>query len=785
MKRFLFFIGILALILGGAFFVFSRALQNPERIQENLIAELQDRWGLTLSFQEAAVRFAPFPVLKVSKPHLESINGAFSPLSAEEARLSFRFLPLLWGQVRVSGIQIREAAGDLWGIPLEKVHFKIKRLNSKKPAPFEWKGAGGGAVLEGKGKVLFENAGENFWKRLAFESRVSFNSFSLSQGLDERRLKFFPEPVQTSQWKGTFRLAKEGGADLAQGSVEFETQNAAGETKFLWNLEEGLVDFKRSSLKTPFGEWEGTGIFNTETGEVKEARLIGRKMILEELIRFFPSVDAWLPLDTGFSGESEFDMTLRGTWDYLAIHANWNLGPAVLTYGQVFSKPKDFPMGINFDLVLKNQSLLSGDFSTRIGETTLKGALVSADLKTGEGELTLLTNKFELKDWPSLLTSFASYQMSGSAKVLLSLKGNLTRPDQAEKMLNLTLVQASLLSAAGRGIQEATGQLDLSPLNLKIKNAALKIQGTSLKIETEIYHFAQNAQGKIQVLSAQFYPLVFLENLHALNLPFFEGLLSRLPFEKLAPRFIPREIPFEDFSLELVLGPGQLTLNQLEFNSLAGGFRFRGERKQSVKGSSFWIETECDQVSLARYFEARGEANEALEGNLFFQGRFESSEALTGRGTLSITNGKWNSLDFIESLKAVKGFESILTYQSNALSFHDLKAVWTYKEGKFSTEDLLIHSEDFWIEGKGDLSREGMLNARLEIYLSKFLTERLFESWQATEPIGEKKLGPIPYLLLEKLTKPELRIEDRSLTPLLEAIRSRRFRKLLREPFKD
>lgn len=792
MKKILFFIGIFILAL-GLFFALTQAFHASGRIQETLVTEIHDHWGAQLSFREAKVIFSPFPALLVSKPRLESLNEGYPTLNAEEARFSIQIFPLLWGKIRLSGVQIREASGNLWGVALQKVDFEIKGLYSKRRAPYKCKAQGkdGKTLLEGKGNLIFDGSAEDIWKGIGLAGRFNISSFSLPENLDAQLLKRLPPFFQTSRVKTSLQISKEKGRKILAGELQLnmegpKSENSAplflsAKSNLSFNPENDLLEFSQTSFGTPFGELQLTGIFNVETGEIKEARLMGRKIILEEVVHFFPGLDTFLPLNTGFSGESEFDLTVRGALDYLAIHANWSLTPAVLTYGTVFSKPKDFPMGINFDFNLKAKSILAGDFSVRIGETTVKGVLSDVNPLKREGEVTVLTNKFSLKDWSLLVTPFSQYQMSGFAKVLWSSKG----------ALNLSLERASLISSSGKGIQEITGQFDMSPFQFKIKEALFKTGDSSLQIEADIYNAADKPQGKIQILSERINPRLFIENIRTLDISLLKqsGVWSEL--QKFAAFFLPNDV-FEELTLKATLEPDKWTLEELEFRWLAGSVHLQGMQEQSEKSPGLQFEIQIDQISLARYFEGLGRANEALEGNLFFTGKFEAkgktfadlSKTLTGQGTLSITNGKWYSFDLIGPLKHLEPFESLSSFQSDFLSFHDLKTQWDYKLEKFTADNLLIHSEDFWIEGKGNLSLEGILNSRLEVYLSSFLTEKLFQTWNASETTEGKKLGPLEYLAVGKLTKPELQMDDRSTAPLFEAIRSRRFRKLLREPFK-
>ena len=762
---------------------------------------MEKRWGARISFQDSKIIFAPFPILFIENPHLSFVPEKFSELTAREVRLSLKTLPLFWGQVRLSGFEIREGEGVFGPIPLKQIHFKVKGLGSKGPAPFEGRAqvADGKEGLRAKGKLSFQNSGENLWRELGLKGEVQLKGLSLKEGIGKDLLKFFPSPLTSGELQGTLHVEKQKGTGLVTGLAEFQVKDfqtgaseafpLEGQAKISWNFENNSTELKEVVLKTPFGELEGVGIFNGETGEIEEARLNGRKLILEELVRHFPSIHSALPLDMGFSGESEFDLTLRGSWDYLSLHANWNLAPAVLTYGNFFSKPKDLPLSVNFDFLLKEGSLVSGDFSVRIQQMTMKGTLARLDLKNGQGELTLLSNKFDLLGWETLLVPFASYNLSGSAKLLLSLKGDLTHLSQAERMTNLTLENVSLLSPTGRGIRNTSLLLDVSPLSFRIKKGVFEVGNSSLQTEIEIYNLKEHPEGTIRFTSPHLEPQSLLDNLKAFP-------LGSLPWRKIRQgmdRFLPRSFSLENLSLQLKIQQEKWVLEAMKFQAFEGEARLQGERTGTSEKPSFWLGVTLERIPLARYLEELRKPEKILEGNLFLKGKFQGTGktekeifgGLKGEGSVSLTNGEWHGLPLHETLRSLEFLKSLAGEREASLAFSDLKANWKLGEEKFETDDLLIHSQDVWCEGEGSLTLKGVLNSRLDVYLSPSLTEKVFDAWGSRGDSEGKQLGPIPVLVVGSLKKPEARIDERSMEPFLQAVQSRRYRKILHRPFKE
>lgn len=791
---------VLVLALSLSSFALWRVSKSQESFQASLVTQIEEALGAQLELENTNFSLFPSPRLKATKLKLKLPQKEFSEWTAREARFTFSMLPLLLGKAQLSGVRVRGGEGSLWGIPLEKIELKIKGLGPHKDAPFVWKARveGTQGVLSGKGKIGFGNRAETFWKDSGLHAQAKIQSFTFPQGMDKKIKRRIPEPLRLALWEGEVSFKKEKFETGIESLSKFYSKNIpsntgplamSGETKWLWNLEKNSVEFKRLNIVSPFAEFDGMMILRLETGEIEEARLHAKKVILDELIRNFPIFQSLLPLDTGLSGESDFDLSLQGTLDYLSLHANWNLTPAVVTYGKVFSKPKDLPMRINFDFLLKASSQLSGDFSIRFKQATIKGALAALDLKTGAGEITFLTNKFELRSWKNLLVPFAAYRLSGSAKALLSCKGNLLQWETTERMANFTFDDVTILSPEGKGIRKAKAHIDISPLSIRINDAIFTLGNSPIQMETQIYNADKKPQGTIQITSAKLEPFVVWDNLKEFQTLIQKKVGRREEIESALNRLVPKSLHFENFSLNVKLQEDKWTLHHLTFEILGGQLAFQGEWDRSQETPNFWIALQSQRMSLAPYFEELG--GRVLEGNLFFDGKFKAQganldevhQSLAGEGNLSITNGEWAFLDLTSPLKGLVPLQSLPTPQHRSLSFHDLKANWRFKDGKFETDDFILNAEDFWIEGKGNLSLAGVVNSRLEVYLSKFLTEQMFKTWEAAEEPDGKQLGPIPLLLVGNVKKPEPRIDDRMAESFLESVRTRKFRNVLHKPF--
>ena len=353
--------------------------------------------------------------------------------------------------------------------------------------------------------------------------------------------------------------------------------------------------------------------------------------------------------------------------------------------------------------------------------------------------------------------------------------------------MNLTLEDVTFLSPEGRGVRKAFLSLDLSSLNLSLQVLHFEAGDFPVQIEARLYDLGRHPQGKFSAASPRLDPFVLSENLKVFA-PFLFPNQKEVPWARAETFFKPYfpKLLLENFSLAGELQAGKLAVSDLSFQAFGGDFDFQGETGWPAGPPRFSLEGRLERGELASY-------SEALEGNLFFKAKFEGEgktgeevrKNMTGAGTLSLTNGDWHSLDILDSLSRLEPFKALVPGRTQSTPFHDLKASWNFQDGKFTSQDFLLLSDELWVEGDGNLDLEGTLNGRLEVYLSKALTKKVLDSWGEGDEASGKQLGPVPLLLVGKLAAAKTRADDRLLEPFLEAVGGRRYRKILHEPFKE
>jgi hypothetical protein len=364
--------------------------------------------------------------------------------------------------------------------------------------------------------------------------------------------------------------------------------------------------------------------------------------------------------------------------------------------------------------------------------------------------------------------------MDGSVKVLTNFSGNLNQPEQMQIMVNATLENVTALHRQnGTGIQNLFAFVDYGIVALKLRQIRFEVQDSPVAMSVIVYNHAGVPIVKGKVSSPHFLPLGFLtgvENLAAQWVPasWTEGM--RKVGQRLQ-RFFPNGEAVKNLSAEFSCEKNRCRFPRLEMEVYDGWVNHKGVIDFSSIPVSYDFDSEWNHLNLARLSALWWPDQRVLEGNLFSKfslagkglgDRFESA-SLQGGGTLSITDGDWLTLPMLGVLAKtdeLKGLAEFLP-SSGSSPFSDIHASFLARNEKIRTDDFVLLSENFSIKGSGEMTFEGVLNARGEVYLpaepSEKVLKALFPGFQVA--VSDQRLGPIPILLSGYFDRPEIQID--------------------------
>lgn len=806
MRRFLFWALVILLVLGMAAISSLPFLIRSEALEGFINQAIQKQTAYSTHFEKIRVSFFPTPIVHIEKVELTPQEGADLPLVRAE-RASFRpslFSILIGKPALAHGVVKGADIHYTW----RNINF-VKTISLKDSSIDFWNIASGKPIrFKLKGKFLSdaENVNISGTVRSHFEHFKIKNLNSKLQAqigpVELVRLTHWwgaPLPIQIQQGtiglsvqavksEGTSNVDIKGNVDLNQLVYQLPPKpisSLPGDYQFRFDttvdLNSGVLEIKDGSLTTPFGgPFELDGSLNIFSGSVNEIVMKTQSLRLETLPQYILSVEHVLPVNSGFSGETQVDFYAKGEPELLLLNLRVDLTHTNLAYSKYFSKPSGIPLTFKSDMKLAAARALRGDFSLDFEQAALKGSLVGLDLATGDGEMTVLTNKFSIAGWEKYFPLLRQFELSGDIKILTNLKGNFTRLDEARMMNNISLDSLQARSTTGVDIQNLSGSLDSGPMDSELKDLKFEMGNTTFFAEGKMFQQPET-KWLINVRS----PKIDVADLTSQIRKAAEAIdpeqtqINWNSVENSVGQFFSSSETIEQFEAQLAFGSQRFLIPQMKFFAFGGAVAGRAALDRSEQIPTSFAELDIQRLSLSRMQSSI--AQPVLLGNLFShvqlngQGPFDDQwlNKLQGRGSISVTNGELHTLDLLGGLGQIAQLAPLESVKSGATRFDDVRGDFDILNQKITTQNMMLVSEDFQIEAQGDMSFAGILNFRLSVYLSPALSQRI------TPGLGENaRLGPIPILIVGPVSQPQVRQDPLLITSFVQSLVQGQFSKI-------
>jgi hypothetical protein len=676
---------------------------------------------------------------------------------------------------------------------LNPVHFenftlRVAAVRPKIPIPFYFTTdiAGKPNALVMKGNVVLDSVEEWNWEKASGHVVAELKQLSLdntAQGLapDPKRL-FFLKGGQIDTSVEIKKKAQEVFLELnvlgtGKGlSCEVPQENAGVASPALdaawnitaaWNNDTKELKLHKGLVKLPFGEIETNGSVKLNTGEISEIHVAGSEMALEDILKYWPGLGKVLPFDIGFSGPGKWALSMEGTLDHLSLHFGWDLAQALLSYGQYLTKPKGVPFDLSLDFLLQKGAKLGGDFAVKFKELSMKGNMKDLDLKTGEGQLNLITNKFPLSGWEQYIPALQGYKLGGDAKLMSNWRGDLRKLEKAEHIFNLSFDKVSWTVPEGPGFRNASLSLDYSPLMLEGRKMQFEIGGSSVVADLRIEGLPGKPQVVLKISAGELKPLEVWQAAAAL-LKRKEGTgtdtLGRA--KEFMQTICPKDQIFKNVLADVLYEKSVWNVPSLQFEGYGGKAAFKGVLNFSGKEPAYNFDGKFQGVDLGLFLSRQDAAQKVLEGALDLKGAVTATgwgpeawrKSLTGQGEWTLKNGKFLTFDLKDALLTVEPLRGLGEVRSSLKDFDSMNFNWKLADGKMTTDNLLVKSKDYVMDGEGTLGFDGLANFRTDVFLPIGIAAKLLPKMASSLKKNPRAhWGPIPMLFSGSLLAPEIK----------------------------
>ncbi|GEM_PF-7050361 len=805
-RRLLFWILLILVVLLIAFFSSLPFLIRPDYLENLINRSIKDHLAYTTAFDRIRISFFPAPVVYVDNLVLTPQKGADVPLIRSE-RASFRpsLFSILLGKPTLAHVAIKGAnihytwrdANFVKTISLEDSSVDLWNIASGKPIRFKLKTK---FLSDAENMNLSGTVQTNFErfkvKDLVSKIQVSIDSLELSKLADwwGGPLPFHPDKGklgfsgQIFKSEGTSNLEIKGTANVNGLVYQIPPKpvtTTPGNYQLRFNttvdLSTGVLDIKEGSLTAPFGgPFELDGNLNIFTGSLGEILIKTKSLRLEMLPQYILAFERALPVNLGFSGETQLDFFAKGEPELLLINLNVDLTNTNLTYAKYFSKPSSIPLLFKSDIKLAGGRVLRGDFSLEFEQASMKGSLVGLDLVTSIGEATLLTNKFSINGWQKYSPLLRDFELSGDIKVLTSVKGDLNHLAETRVMNNISFDSLQARSSNGAEIKNLSGSFDSGPLDSELKDFKFEIGNSAFFAEGKMFQ-QPDAKWLIDLRAPKFdvadFALQIRKAAEAMNLT--DQNFNWNSVENSVQQFFSPTETIEQLEAQIVFSEKHFLIPKIKFLVFGGTVSGRAAFDQSQEIPTSFLELDIQRLSLSQMQSSKSEP--VVDGNLFSyvtltgQGPFDSGwlDRLKGKGSVSVTNGEFHTLDLLGNLGQIAQLTTLNSFKSGATRFDDIRGDFEIANRKLTTKNTMLVSDDFQIEGQGDMSFEGILNFRLSVYLSPALSQRI------SPRLGENsRLGPIPVLIVGPVAKPEVHQDPLLITSFLQNLVQEQFSRI-------
>jgi len=240
------------------------------------------------------------------------------------------------------------------------------------------------------------------------------------------------------------------------------------------------------------------------------------------------------------------------------------------------------------------------------------------------------------------------------------------------------------------------------------------------------------------------------------------------------------ENSLKNFSAEVLYHGGAWDVAALQFESYGGKADLKGSLNFKDKGPEYRLEGGFRGVDLGLFLGRQDAAWKVLEGALDLKGSVTGagwgpeawSKSLAGQGEWTLMSGKFLTFDLKDAFSTIEPFKDLGKIRSGLKDFDSMHFAWKISDDKVTTDNLLVKSKDYVMDGEGTLGFYGLANFRMDVFLSGETAARLMPGLASSlKKNPQAHFGPVPMLFSGSLLAPEVKLSPAQAEELTAKVR--------------
>ncbi len=207
-------------------------------------------------------------------------------------------------------------------------------------------------------------------------------------------------------------------------------------------------------------------------------------------LKRFPPLAGTLPKDLSVEGPFSLSTQVDGTLEKLALKANLEATASDIRYGSSFRKPKGVPLVLSTDARVTTQEITLQKAGMKLHTMELTGNGAMTRGKTPTVRLTLDSSRTDLGGWENILPLLEPYNLAGDMEVHTRIQGNMSQGQLPD--INGSLEFTGLRAALPQLAQPVTAQgatVTFTGQRATLAETALRVGKSDVRLAAQIERF--------------------------------------------------------------------------------------------------------------------------------------------------------------------------------------------------------------------------------------------------------------------------------------------------------